>query len=86
MPGIATDGDYCGGSIIATGYSVKINGKAVALLGDRITGHGDCPHCGPSIVAASGSVFVQGIPAARDGDAASCGHSIVASSFNANAG
>jgi hypothetical protein len=31
MPGIATDGDYCGGSIIATGYSVKINGRAAAL-------------------------------------------------------
>ena len=47
MPGVARNSDICGGSIIATGYSVKVNGRAAALLGDRITGHGDCPHCGP---------------------------------------
>ena len=86
MPGVARNSDVCGGSIIATGYSVKVNGRATALLGDRITGHGDCPHCGPSIVSASGSVYVQGTPVARSGDAGSCGHDISTSSFNVNAG
>ncbi len=43
MPGVARDSDACGGSIIGSGYTVFVNGKPAALVGDRITGHGDSP-------------------------------------------
>ena len=85
MPGVARDSDACGGSIIGSGYTVFVNGKPAALVGDPITPHGDSPHTTSRLVSRSGSVYFQGKSVARSGDVASCGHSISTSSTNVNA-
>lgn len=82
MPGIARVGvDTAGGTIIGGGQStVFCNGSVVAVIGDRVQGHGKAPHSSPTMVEGSSTVFAGGIGVCRAGDSASCGHSASGSS------
>ena len=76
MAGIArASSDSAGGLINIGGNStVRVNGVPAAVLGCRVSGHGDSPHSAPSMVGASSTVRAGGIPVCRSGDRASCGH------------
>jgi len=86
MPAIARHNDPCGGTIIATAVKTKINGLAVARVGDAITPHGNSPHNSAVMIEGSSTVTVEGVAVCRVGDAASCGHTITAGSTDAFAG
>lgn len=87
MPGVARVGqDTAGGVLLNGGNStVFVNGSPGAVLGTQVSGHGDAPHSGPSMITASSTVFFNGIPVCRQGDAASCGHTSTGSG-NVSAG
>ena len=82
MTGIARVGvDTAGGIILGDGQStVYCNGSLIAVIGDRVTGHGRAPHSSPVMVQGSSTVFAGGIGVCREGDQASCGHSATGSS------
>lgn len=74
MPAIARHGDSCGGSIVATAATVRVDGLPVARVGDAITPHGDPPHHAAVLESGSPTVLVEGRAVVRVGDRASCGH------------
>ena len=88
MPGVARDGDLCGGAIKATAIKTFVNGKKVARIGDKVEQHGDSPHDDATLTEARDDslVFnrpiVEGMPAALEGDKATCGHAISQASLN----
>ncbi|MBS3832872.1 PAAR domain-containing protein [Proteus mirabilis] len=66
-----TGHDNHGPTKAITGSStVKVDGKAVARLGDTLAPHGEHSR---TIISGSNSVFIDGKPAARAGDTISCG-------------
>jgi len=77
MPGIArASSDSAGGLInIGGNTTVRVNGVPAAVLGCRVSGHGDSPHSAQSMVVSSTTVRAGGIGVCRIGDRASCGHS-----------
>ncbi|HEI7950891.1 TPA: PAAR domain-containing protein, partial [Proteus mirabilis] len=56
--------------VITGSSTVKVDGKAVARLGDTLAPHGEHSR---TIISGSNSVFIDGKPAARAGDTISCG-------------
>jgi uncharacterized Zn-binding protein involved in type VI secretion len=76
-----TDINSHGGTIVgAVIESVIVEGQACAVIGSTLTPDSLCPplagpHCGPVVVAGSGSVNAGGIPVTRIGDANNCGAS-----------
>lgn len=95
MPGIARNGDTCGGTIEATATKMTVNGRAVALgpgvvngvpgSGDSVTDHGDNAHNSATLVAGSAKITCEGRPVVLVGHAASCGHAVSSGSGNATA-
>ena len=72
---VNTHGGTIVGSVIET---VIVENQACAVIGSTLTPDGLCPplagpHCGPVVVAGSGSVNAGGIPVTRIGDANNCG-------------
>ena len=84
---VALMGDECGGKIIATGVSVLIEGRPVALVGDEVTPHGKPPHHKAYLKDGTTMLLIQGRPVSRIGDAATCDHRVTqgAASVLANA-
>lgn len=76
MSGICRVGiDNAGGVILGGGQSfVYANGALVSVHGDRVQGHGPGVHAGPTMVAGSKNVFINGIAVCNAGDLATCGH------------
>lgn len=95
MAAVARLGDYCTGhgcwpprQGINASPNVRVNGIPVHRVGDGWLIH-CCPNdgCHAGVVAAgSGSVFINGRPAARIGDAISCGSLIAMGSPNTSFG
>lgn len=86
MPGISRAGiDVAGGTILTGSGNVLINGAPAALNGASVQGHGDSPHNAASMIASTGTVFINGIAVVRAGDLATCGHTASGSS-TVNAG
>lgn len=74
MAGISRAGIDTAGGVILTGSStVRVNGFPIALNGAPVTPHGDDAHAGASMIATTGTVFVNGTAVVRAGDAATCG-------------
>ena len=81
------DSDSGGGRIIQGVDSVQVNGLAIAVNQDPVTGHGPPPHSGPTTVAHQNTtVFANGILVIVTGDADSCGHNRVCGSPNVTIG
>lgn len=78
--------DTAGGVItgaLQTGF--KVNGKAVAVKGDAIAGHGSGPHAGPAMAQGMANFRVNGIPVCCAGHLATCGHAATGSTaFHVN--
>lgn len=77
---LTNDSNYTvgGGKILGGSPNVTSEGgKAIAKVGDLVEPHGEGEHANAVIIEGSPSVTVNGIPAAREGDLASCGHRIV---------
>lgn len=76
MPGVAVQVDTnAGGAHLAGGQTfVTVDGRLVAVLGDKIAAHGAAPHALAAMVEASTFVTIAGKGVCRAGDKASCGH------------
>jgi uncharacterized Zn-binding protein involved in type VI secretion len=76
MHGIArVNQDAAGGTILGGGQSfVTVEGALWAVKGDAVAGHGLAPHTAPVMAEGSPFVFINGIPACREGNLATCGH------------
>lgn len=85
MPGIAVQGDdSAGGTQIAGGQTIlKIKGKLAVVLGDPVTPHAPGPphSTSPVMAEATARFRIKGIPACREGHAASCGHATTGRPF-----
>lgn len=71
--------------------TVKINGKAAAVKGSMDRDHAPYgrphpPHIPNPIIGGSGTVKIEGKPAARVGDSFQCGHTVASGSSNVNIG
>ncbi len=84
MPAIARLGDRCGGIIIATAVTCRVDGLPVARVGDMVTPHGKHKHAHARLIMGSSVFRVGGIPVCRVGDVASCGHKISSGSLTHN--
>lgn len=80
MAGVVRQGDpnINGGlAIFPVAMSVTVNGRAVAVVGSKVTPHPPCPkpptHCNATIVIGSFSVLAEGKPVAYVGIPDSCG-------------
>ncbi|WP_340616877.1 PAAR domain-containing protein [Xenorhabdus entomophaga] len=72
---IGTEHDDCSATLVITGAStVKVDGAYLARQGDVLASH--CSHS-RAIASGSGSVFIEGKPAARTGDAVDCGGIVI---------
>lgn len=70
--------------------NVLINGKGAALNGSMGPVHG-CPithsdYVNPTIIATTGTILINGIPAARLGDPCQCGSKVISASGNVTCG
>ena len=82
MPGICRVGiDTAGGVIIGIVQdgTVFANGALVSVDNDPVQGHGPGPHAGPTMIAGSNNVFINGIAVCNAGDLATCGHTATGS-------
>jgi uncharacterized Zn-binding protein involved in type VI secretion len=94
MPAAArlTDPDDSDGAIESdVASTVFINGLPAAMLGSLDRDHAPYgpphpPHVPNPIVSASGTVFIEGRPAARKDDPFNCGHIVAAGSPDVNIG
>jgi uncharacterized Zn-binding protein involved in type VI secretion len=77
MPAIARNGDLCGGVIIATATTTRVNGQLVARIDDPVASHGEPPHNAATMAEGSSTVIIEGKGVCRVGDAATCGHTIL---------
>lgn len=74
--------DSAGGVITGPGATrLTVNGIKVSLLGDRVAGHGDGAHRGPTMVQGSSVLRVDGIPVVLQGHSASCSHTATGSAI-----
>jgi uncharacterized Zn-binding protein involved in type VI secretion len=76
MPSSALVGVDSAGAVIVGAINKKltVGGKACAVVGDKVAGHGKSPHSGPVMVQGSSKLTVDGIPVCLRGHLASCGH------------
>lgn len=76
MPGISVVGMDSAGGVITGGRQsfATYNGSPISVVGDAVSGHGDGPHRGPTIVQGSSFFTINGIPVVISGKLASCGH------------
>lgn len=76
MPLISLVGQsQAGGVISGPGQPAwTVLGFPISLLGDGVSGHGQAPHNGPTMVEGSSWMTINGIPVVRSGNAASCSH------------
>ena len=83
MGGISRNGiDSAGGIITSAGQSkFYVNGSLAIVHGDPVTPHGIGVHAGPTMIANTTKVFINGKAVVQAGDLATCGH---ASSGSAN--
>lgn len=83
MPALALVGvDSAGGSILGGGQNwVRIDGAAVAVVGDSVAPHGRGRHGRAVMAAGSPWVRIDGAAACRAGDAATCGHRATGSAW-----
>lgn len=73
--------DHARGLLLSgSNHHVIVNGSPAATRGTRVAGHGRGKHRSPTMVQASSTVFINGIPVCRQGDSASCGHRTTGSS------
>ena len=73
-------GDVAGGAILNTfNITATINGTPLAVDGDAVAPHGRGPHNSATIVGTAGA-SLDGRRLVKDGDAATCGHTVAASS------
>lgn len=86
MPAVARNGDPCGGTIVATATTVRVNGLPIALVTDEVTSHGENQHAGATLQLGSSTVRAEGRPVCRQGDPATCGHTISSASPTVSAG
>ena len=68
-----SDSNTGGGVIIKGASSVFVNGLALAIPNQPVSGHGDDEHSGPVTTGGSSSVFVEGKPVIHNMDHDSCG-------------
>lgn len=82
--GIVRHGDTAGGTIIASSNKVLLNGRLIALVGDKVMPHGSpkTPHGHvQQLVGGKSTVLVNGKPVAHsEYSHASCGHGVTSSS------
>ena len=85
MPAATRQGDYCTGHdacppvpLVEFSPDVNINGRGADRVGDHYSSHRCDTHPGhqDAIASGSGSVFINGIPAGREGDSVSIGGSV----------
>lgn len=80
--GLVGDGVSEGFVQNSQGVAVTINGRVIAVRGDRVTPHPPCPrvqsHCAATMLASAG-VTINGLSVVVSGDVATCGHAIAAS-------
>lgn len=76
MGGISRNGvDTAGGIINSVGQShVYVNGALAIVHGDPVTPHGVGAHAGPTMIASTTKVFINGKAVVQAGDLATCGH------------
>lgn len=76
MANVSLVGESVAGGVIAGpgAPNWRVTGKAVSLLGDAVTPHGNGQHAGPVMVTASPWMKINGKPVVRAGSVASCGH------------
>jgi uncharacterized Zn-binding protein involved in type VI secretion len=73
-----------GGSVLACAPENKIDGRPLALLGDKVS----CPKCGgiyPIVGVKDLGMTFDGRPVASEGDTAACGATLIASQNTATA-
>ncbi|MDC9581059.1 type VI secretion system PAAR protein [Xenorhabdus sp. PR6a] len=72
---IGTEHGNCSATPVISGAStVKVDGAYLARQGDALAPHSSHSR---SIAGGSGSVFIEGKPAARTGDAVDCGGVVI---------
>lgn len=79
MPGIArVKTDAARGVIMGPGApTVFADNKPVSLIGDMVAPHGKAPHTAPTLVSnGAKTVLADGRVPAKQGTAASCGHTV----------
>lgn len=77
MSGVCRIGiDTAGGVILGTlqDGTVYANGYNISVNADPVQGHGVGPHAGPTMIANSNNVFINGIMVCKEGNLATCGH------------
>ncbi|MEQ1508118.1 MAG: PAAR domain-containing protein [Myxococcota bacterium] len=74
-PAVRMGVDLAGGGTLLTPpqATVFVGGSLWAVLGTPVATHGPGPHIAATMVKASITVLVGGMPACRTGDVASCG-------------
>lgn len=78
MPGVGIQGQStAGGAITSSQSSFTVGGQAVLVSGSSIANHGDRPHRNATVSSGSGWMSWNGVPVAREGDSATCGHTVV---------
>lgn len=88
MPAVQRVGDADGGGGVASGgvASVRVNGRAIVVNGNPVSGHGKGPHAGPVTANGNGTVRAGGIPVVTTGCADTCGHARAGGSGDVRAG
>ncbi|MDC9604095.1 PAAR domain-containing protein [Xenorhabdus griffiniae] len=72
---IGTEHGDCSATPVITGArTVKVDGAYLARQGDALASHSSHSR---AIAGGSGSVFIEGKPAARTGDAVDCGGVVI---------
>lgn len=76
MPGVTRIAqDSAGGVLIGIlAPTVFVNGKNIAVEGDKVEAHEEGEHLTAVMQEHSANVFAHGIPICRRGDVATCGH------------
>ena len=88
MPAVQRVGDADGGGGVASGgvASVRVNGRAIVVNGNPVSGHGKSPHSAPVTANGNSTVRAGGIPVVTTGCADTCGHARTGGSGDVRAG